>query len=282
MKRVLFIVLGVIMTMSSFANGHSEKEQTVLNSKEKAVNILESFSTGDTKSLSSLVAEDYIEHNLGREDGLDGLKKSISTMIEKELEITVHRVLEDGDFVILHSEYSYIDEQYAGFDVFRFENGLAVEHWDNFEAIAKPNPSGRTQLDGPVEVWDLDLTEKNKEITENSVHALLLQEHPERMYDYFDGNNYLQHNFLGADGVDTMVKGMKYLAENGLSSKYLKVHYILGEGDFVLTISEVEKLGKLHAYYDLFRIENEKIAEHWDIHEMIPEENQWLNSNGKF
>jgi predicted SnoaL-like aldol condensation-catalyzing enzyme len=36
------------------------------------------------------------------------------------------------------------------------------------------------------------------------------------------------------------------------------------------------------AIYDLFRIENGKIAEHWDTLEAIPSRNQWKNSNGKF
>jgi len=36
------------------------------------------------------------------------------------------------------------------------------------------------------------------------------------------------------------------------------------------------------AYYDLFRIENNQIVEHWDIIETIPPESEWKNTNGKF
>jgi hypothetical protein len=46
----------------------------------------------------------------------------------------------------------------VAFDVFRF-------HWDNVQdECAVPNVSGRTQLDGPTQVVDLDKTEANKTV----------------------------------------------------------------------------------------------------------------------
>ena len=36
------------------------------------------------------------------------------------------------------------------------------------------------------------------------------------------------------------------------------------------------------AFYDLYRIENSKQVEHWDVLETIPPSDQWKNSNGKF
>jgi len=39
---------------------------------------------------------------------------------------------------------------------------------------------------------------------------------------------------------------------------------------------------KLTCYYDLFRVENGKIAEHWDVMETIADKSTWQNQNGKF
>ena len=36
------------------------------------------------------------------------------------------------------------------------------------------------------------------------------------------------------------------------------------------------------SFYDLFRVEKGKIAEHWDTIEAIPEKKDWKNGNGKF
>ena len=63
--------------------------------------------------------------------------------------------------------------------------------------------------------------------------------------------------------------------------KYDRVHNVLGEGNFVLSwpraASEIAV-----SYYDLYRIEDGKIAEHWDTIEPIPPRAEWKNPNGKF
>jgi predicted SnoaL-like aldol condensation-catalyzing enzyme/DNA-directed RNA polymerase subunit RPC12/RpoP len=60
------------------------------------------------------------------------------------------------------------------------------------------------------------------------------------------------------------------------------IHKILGCGNFVLAVSEGAFAGKPTSYYDLFRVENGKIAEHWDVMETIAPESEWKHQNGKF
>ena len=57
---------------------------------------------------------------------------------------------------------------------------------------------------------------------------------------------------------------------------------VLGEGNFVLVVSEGHLGGKHSSFYDLFRVENGKIAEHWDTIEEISAKTDWQNNNGKF
>ena len=94
---------------------------------------------------------------------------------------------------------------------------------------------------------------------------------------------YLQHNSGIADGLDGLGAALQYFAENNLLLQYDKIHQVLGEGNFVLTVSEGKfGPGDHVAYYDLFRVENGKIVEHWDIIETIPAKADWKNTNGKF
>ena len=46
--------------------------------------------------------------------------------------------------------------------------------------------------------------------------------------------------------------------------KYDKAHKVLGEGHFVLVVSEGTFGDRPTSFYDLCRIQNGKIAEHWD------------------
>ena len=55
------------------------------------------------------------------------------------------------------------------------------------------------------------------------------------------------------------------MAEQGVSMVYDTVHMVLAQGDMVLGISEGTFGGAPTSYYDLWRVEGGKIAEHWDV-----------------
>ena len=57
---------------------------------------------------------------------------------------------------------------------------------------------------------------------------------------------------------------------------------MLGEGNFVLVVSEGTFGDRPTSFYALYRIPNGKIAEHWDTLETIPPRADWKNPNGKF
>ena len=69
---------------------------------------------------------------------------------------------------------------------------------------------------------------------------------------------------------------------NGITMKYDRVHKVLGEGNFVLVVSEWQFAGKPTSFYDLFRVHDGKVAEHWDTLEAIPGPGESKNPNGKF
>ena len=63
---------------------------------------------------------------------------------------------------------------------------------------------------------------------------------------------------------------------------YDKTYQVLADGKYRLAVSEDSFVGAHTCYYDLFRVENGKIAEHWDIMEPIADKSAWQNQNGKF
>lgn len=254
-----------------------------MNNIEKAKALINSFATGDVNVAKELLKEDYIQHNLAYGTGRDAFVGSVEYLGSAPVKTTVNtiRAFEDGDKVVLQTVYNFAGagEQVA-FDVFRFENGLIAEHWDNLANIAPANPSGHTQIDGDTNIISNENTEKTREIVSNFLVDVMQGKNPEKTASYFDGNKYIQHNISIADGLDGLGVALKALAEQGIQMIYDKTHFVLACGDYALGISEGTFGGAHTSYYDLWRVENGKIAEHWDVMETIASEAN--NNNGKF
>jgi len=101
-----------------------------------------------------------------------------------------------------------------------------------------------------------------------------------KLEHYFDGNNYINHNPRIADGVGHLRE--RLLSATRTPFRFDTVHMILGEGDFVLVVSEGTFGDGNTSFYDLFRVQNGTIAEHWDVVEEIPAKSESKNTNGKF
>ena len=252
----------------------------------KALDLIGTFASGDTDKAASLLAEGYIQHNLAYGTGRDAFVGSVQYLASAPSPTTVRniRAFEDGDKVFLHTVYNFAGagEQVA-FDIFRFdEDGKICEHWDNLADVAAPNPSGRTQIDGQIEARDLDRTEANRELVKSFLVDVMQGKHPEKTPEYFDGDTYLQHNTGIADGLSGLGAALEALGKQGIQMIYDRTHLVLAQGDMVLGVSEGTFGGAPTAYYDLWRVDDGKIAEHWDVMATIPDQSTWQNDNGKF
>ena len=252
------------------------------SNKQQVVDLLKSIETGDSKPVAYISPEKYIQHNLAVGDGLAGFGAVLQQLPKGSARANTVRVFQDGDFVFAHTDYNFFGPK-VGFDIFRFENGRIVEHWDNLqETPTGPNPSGHTMLDGPTQANYLTHTEANKAFVRAFVDDILVNGRMERLASYFDGDNYIQHNPQIADKLSGLGAALQAMAKQGVTMKYDRIHKVLGEGDFVLVASEGAFAGMHTSFYDLFRVESGKIAEHWDTIETISPRSEWQNSNGKF
>ena len=77
--------------------------------------------------------------------------------------------------MFVHNEYDFFGPK-IGFDIFRFEDGRIVEHWDNLqETPQQPNPSGHTMIDGPTKPTDVEKTDANKQLVRNFVEDVFAE-----------------------------------------------------------------------------------------------------------
>lgn len=255
---------------------------TQKSQKQQVTELLKAIETGAAEPVGYINAEHYKQHNLAIADGLAGFGAALQALPAGSARVNTVRVFQDGDYVFAHTDYNFFGDK-IGFDIFRFENGKIVEHWDNLQAKpTQANPSGRTMTDGTTEVKDLDKTEANKTLVRNFVEDILVNGKMEKLAGYFDGDNYLQHNPQIPDNLSGLGSALEAMAKQGITMKYDTIHKVLGEGNFVLVVSEGHLGGVHSSFYDLFRVENGKIAEHWDTIEPIAKKEMWQNQNGKF
>lgn len=286
-KKITKLMTGAAMTTAVLASAGcfaiTEDKEMSLSNTEKAVSLIRSIETGDQAPVAYINPEKYTQHNLAVGDGLAGFGAVLQALPKGSAKADVKRAFQDGEYVVLHTNYNFFGPK-VGFDVFRFEEGLIVEHWDNLAEKAEPNPSGRTQLDGPTDIQDLDKTAANKQIVSGFVETILINGEMDKITDFIatGEQGYLQHNTAVGDGLGALGAALGALAEQGMPMVYTRNHKVLGQGNFVLSISEGQFLNEHVSFYDLFRLQEGKIVEHWDTIETIPAKAEWKNDNGKF
>ncbi len=268
-------------------NEMNKSKTSAMNNKEIVGKFLGAVAQGDTITIRELANADYIQHNPFVPTGLEPFIGLLPTLKQYGTHAENVRMFQDGDYVFMHNNWKnakpFGADEMVAFDIIRVdENGKVAEHWDAMTVVAEETASGRTQTDGPTTVEDLDQTETNKALAVSLIEDVLMGKNPSKIGDYISSEEYHQHNPQIKDGLTGISEAVEYLTSQNNMFKYTKIHKVLGEGNFVLTVSEGEwNGGKAYAFYDLFRMKAGKIVEHWDVIQEIPSEGL-AHDNGMF
>ena len=112
---------------------------TTDQNKQVIAALFDTFRSGDTARFDDLIAVDYKQHNPQAGNGLEAVKLLFSQL--GPVDVDVHRVIAEGDFVVVHSHYKSLNM--AGVDIFKVgPDGKIVEHWDVLQAIPETTASG--------------------------------------------------------------------------------------------------------------------------------------------
>ncbi|WP_072658957.1 nuclear transport factor 2 family protein [Mariprofundus micogutta] len=252
------------------------------NKKELICKLLKGIETGDPLSVAVVNEEKYIQHNPQTREGNQGLAKLFERLSKTSPRVNIVRIFEDGDFVFAHTEYDFATRN-IGFEIFRFEDGHAVEHWDNIQKRKGPNISGHSMVDGEVTVVDHEKTDSNRFVIQSFVEETLIKGRFEKLEDYINQEHYVEHNPRLSDNLVELSCALSQASNNdSISIKYEKCHRILAEGNFILSICEGYTNQTPTSFFDLYRLKEGEIVEHWDTTEAIPPRSEWKNNNGKF
>ena len=250
--------------------------------KNQICALLKGIETGDSAAVAVVNEDKYIQHNPQTHEGSEGLAALFKRLSTTSPRVNIVRVFADGDYVFAHTEYDFARSN-IGFEIFRFEDGQAVEHWDNIQQRRGPNPSGHSMVDGPTDVTDLDQTEHNRKIVRSFVEEILIDGDFKKIENFIDDEHFTEHNPRIGDGLPALRTALSDPASSdGITIQYDKFHRLLAEGNFVLSVSEGSLNGVHSSFYDLFRVSHGKLVEHWDTADAIPPRSEWKNDNGKF
>lgn len=88
--------------------------------------------------------------------------------------------------------------------------------------------------------------------------------------DKYIGDIYIQHNPSVADGKEAFRQAAtKWL--KGAAKEKIDIQHLSAEGNLVYIHTRSQRGSKTVSIIDIFKLENEKIIEHWDVDQEVPE-----------
>ena len=129
-----------------------------------------------------------------------------------------------------------------------------------------------------VQAASKDTAQANKQLVETFWNEVF-NKHNVTVIEHSVGNTYIQHNPTFPDGKEafkTAVAG--FLQEFPESSAEIK--HIVAEKDYVFIHNHIKlnSQDRGQAAVDIFRVQNGKIVEHWDVIQDIPEKSESGNA----
>jgi predicted SnoaL-like aldol condensation-catalyzing enzyme len=87
--------------------------------------------------------------------------------------------------------------------------------------------------------------------------------------DQYIGDTYIQHNPSLPDGKDTLKKAFA-VGFKGQPKDTVDVKHLGSDGNFVYIHTKSKRGNKIYSTIDIYRLDNGKIAEHWDVMQEVP------------
>ncbi len=121
--------------------------------------------------------------------------------------------------------------------------------------------------------------EKNKQIA-TKAYQRIFGDLDITAADEYMSKDFIQHNPTIADGPEGVKALVQMLISQGVSKQKISFKHIVAEGGIVFLHTRYEMAGKEWRFIDIYRVENNKLVEHWDA--MMPMPDERANNNPMF
>jgi predicted SnoaL-like aldol condensation-catalyzing enzyme len=108
-----------------------------MTNKQLFLDAFARFAAGDIDVLRTALRADFVEHSPGNPSGRDAWVDFIAASPVARARLDVAHVIAEDDLVVLHYRMVAPDgTESAVADIWRYEDGLIVEHWDVVQALS--------------------------------------------------------------------------------------------------------------------------------------------------
>jgi predicted SnoaL-like aldol condensation-catalyzing enzyme len=147
MFRSLVVVAVIAFSPAAYAADQAQMEQN----KKAAVEFYDlAINQKNFEAAAKFLGPRYTQHNPRATDGPEGLKAFLAFLRDKfpNYHSDIKRVFADGDYVILHVHNVPTpgSRGNAIIDIFKFEDGKIVEHWDVRQEIPEQSANSNTMF----------------------------------------------------------------------------------------------------------------------------------------
>ncbi|WP_415404553.1 nuclear transport factor 2 family protein [Tateyamaria sp. SN3-11] len=243
---------------------------------------LEGIAGGQARdAVQAYTGHRYTQHSTGVGDGAEGFLAFFEPFVARnpKREIEIMRIFEDGPWVFCsaYQSLNYGAALWVTMDMFYTDaNGLILEHWDTIAPYVDDTAAGNNMVGGPREVDPGADTRANKALVLEYTKQVLQQGDHDRL-DHFISDDLIQH----APDIGAGRAGLTAWLRSPTAGTYEMMFQTIGQGDFVVTYGKRHANGADIAVFDLYRVADGRIVEHWMNAETIGPRDTWGNS-GKF
>ncbi|WPU92188.1 nuclear transport factor 2 family protein [Mucilaginibacter sabulilitoris] len=247
------------------------KANTIMDTTSNKQRVLSFYKliVGQRKAelIPEFVREDYIQHNPTVKQGRAGVTEMINYLKTLPAPLAgakspIIRAIQEGDFVVTHLDIRFMGKRMVVIDLFKLKDGMLAEHWDAIQEIPDQTGLSVTATNGINEINESATTVDSKHVVEGFYNAVFNKQ-PAAGFIHHD---YIEHDF----GVIKSGKSLSnYLSDD--PARDTKLYRIIGEGDFVAVQSSFKRAEKLFALYEIYRIADGKIIEHWSVEQVAPD-----------
>jgi predicted SnoaL-like aldol condensation-catalyzing enzyme len=213
-------------------------------------------------------ADDYIQHNPQIANGSAPVKSLFIDNRVANMEYDIGSAFAEGDFVVLHSRVTgFSATPLIVVDIMKVKDDKIVEHWDvvQDEVVAADTTSGNAMF--PIERDEYSESTAQEQENRNTAIKVLNSMFgllDASAVDQYFADDYIQHSPTIANGKQP-VKDFINSIPKGTDLEF-QVGFAVAEGDYVVLQS---RYGALNATpfiaIDVYRFEDGKIKEHWDV-----------------